>query len=131
VTAVPPGVPSTLQLTLKFVVLPVTVPVNCCVWVVAATAAMPGEMLTTIVATVRLSAVVCVKLPDVPVTITADVPVVAELLALSVKVLAPVAGSGLNDAVTPAGSVDVTARFTLPVKPFVGFIVMVLVLLLV
>lgn len=127
----PPGIPSTLQLTLKFVVLPVTAAVNCCVWVVAATAAAVGEMLTTMVATVRLSVVVCVKLPDVPVTITAAGPVVAELLALNVKVLLLVAGSGLNDAVTPAGSADVTARFTLPVNPFAGFIAMVLVLLLV
>jgi hypothetical protein len=88
-------------------------------------------MLTTIAATVRLSVLVCVKLPDVPVTVTVVAPVVAELFALSVNVLAVVAGLGLNDAVTPLGSVEVTARLTLPLKPFVGLIAIVLVLVLV
>ena len=42
---------------------------------------------------------------------------VAELLAVSVSTLVPVAGSGFHAAVTPAGSADVTARLTLPLNP--------------
>jgi len=68
--------------------------------------------------------------PEVPVTVTAvGPPRVAELLAVTVKVLVVVAGLGLNDAVTPVGSVDVTANCTLPVNPLVAFTVIVLVLL--
>ena len=52
-------------------------------------------------------------------------PVVAVLLAVSVSVLVLVVLPGLNDAVTPLGRTEV-ARLTLPVKPFVGLIVMVL-----
>jgi hypothetical protein len=74
--------------------------------------------------------VVCIKLPEVPVIVTVAGPVVAELHAVNVTMLALVAGLGLNDAVTPLGKVEVIARFTLPLKPFVGFTVMALVLLL-
>jgi len=131
VAAVPPTVPSTLQVTLKFVVLPVTVAANCWVCVVAASAAVLDEMVTTIEpTTVRLIVVVCIKLPEVPVIVTVAGPVVAELHAVNVTMLALVAGLGLNDAVTPLGKVEVIARFTLPLKPFVGFTVMALVLLL-
>jgi hypothetical protein len=71
--------------------------------------------------TVRLMLVVCVKAPKVPVTVTATgPPTVAEALAVSVNTLVPVVLVGLNDAVTPVGKVDVTARFTLPVKPCEG-----------
>ena len=69
--------------------------------------------------------VVCVKLPDVPVTVTVVVPVAAVLLAVSVKVLEEVAGLGLNAAVTPFGTV--ADKFTLPAKPFDGVMVIVLV----
>ena len=47
--------------------------------------------------------VVCVRLPEVPVTVTVNVPRLALLLAVSVTVLELVAGFGLNDAVTPFG----------------------------
>lgn len=70
--------------------------------------------------------VVCVKLPDVPVMVTVTVPVVAVLLAISVKALLAVAGLGLNDAVTPLGNPDAD-RLTLPLKPFCGATVIVLV----
>ena len=46
-----------------------------------------------------------------------DVPVVAALPAVSVKVLVAAAGFVLNDAVTPLGRPD-AAKLTLPVKPF-------------
>ena len=69
---------------------------------------------------------VFVKLPDEPVTVTAIVPVATVLLAVSVNVLVLVALLGLNDAVTPLGRPDAD-KLTLPLKPFCGVTVMVLV----
>lgn len=60
---------------------------------------------------------------------TVDSPADAELPALSVKVDAEPAGLGLNEAVTPLGSPE-AEKLTVPVKPLLGFTVMVLVLLL-
>ena len=59
-------------------------------------------------------------------TVTVEVPVAAVLLAASVSVLVPVVLVGLNVAVTPLGTPE-AARPTLPVKPFSGATVMVLV----
>ena len=70
--------------------------------------------------------VVFVKLPETPVMVTVAVPVVAVLPALSVRVLVFVVLVGLNDAVTPLGKPEAD-RLTLPLKPFCGLIVMVLV----
>ena len=70
--------------------------------------------------------VLLVKPPDVPVMATKAVPVVAVLLVVSVKVLVAVAGLGLNEAVTPLGRPDAD-KLTLPLKPFCGVTVMVLV----
>ena len=75
--------------------------------------------------TVRLMLVVLVKLPDVPVTVILPVPTVAVLLAASVKVLEPVAGFGLKEAITPLGKPEAD-RETLPLKPFAGVMVIVL-----
>lgn len=66
---------------------------------------------------------VLVKVPEVPVTVT--VPVVAALLAVSVKVLELVVLAGLNDAVTPLGRPDAD-NATLPLKPLSGLTVIVL-----
>src|SRR5215467_3665888 len=74
----------------------------------------------------RVIVVVFVKLPEVPVIVTVAVPVIAVPLAESVRVLVAVAGVGLNDPVTPLGRPD-TDRATLPLKPFCGVIVTVLV----
>ena len=71
---------------------------------------------------------VAVKAPEVPVTVSMYCPRLAVLLAVSVKVLFPVAGFGLKDAVTPLGRPDVTAKFMLPVKPFCGFTLMLVAL---
>jgi hypothetical protein len=60
------------------------------------------------------------------VIVTVTVPVVAVPLAASVSVLVAVAGFGLNDAVTPLGRPDAD-KLTLPLKPFCGVIVTVLV----
>lgn len=77
---------------------------------------------------VRLTVAVAARLPDVPVTITVvGPPVVAELPTVRVSVLVEVVGLVPKVAVTPLGSVDVTARVTLPLKPFRGFNVIVLV----
>ena len=76
--------------------------------------------------TVRVIAVVCVRLPDVPVMVTVAVPVVAVPLAVKVTVLLVVVLPGLNDAVTPLGSPEAD-KLTLPVNPFTGLTVIVLV----
>jgi len=75
---------------------------------------------------VRETVVVFVKLPDEPVTVTVTVPVTAALLAVSVNVLVLVVLLGLNEAVTPLGRPDAD-KLTLPLKPFCGLTVMVLV----
>ena len=70
--------------------------------------------------------VVSVKLPEAPVMVTVTVPVAAVALAVSVSVLLLVAGLGLNAAVTPLGRPD-AENVTLPVKPFKGAMLIVLV----
>ena len=55
-----------------------------------------------------------------------DVPVVAVALAVSVKTLVAVVGFVPNAAVTPVGMPEAD-KVTLPVKPFLGVIVMLLV----
>jgi hypothetical protein len=75
--------------------------------------------------TVRLMAVVLFKPPEVPVIFTVAVPL-AEPLAVSVSVLVLVVLDGLKDAFTPLGRPD-TDKLTLPVKPFCGVTVIVLV----
>jgi hypothetical protein len=76
---------------------------------------------------VRLTGVVVVRLPDVPVMVRVDVPAAAVLAAVNVRVLLPEV-TAPNDAVTPVGS-PVAAKATVPVKPFWGVIVTVLVAL--
>jgi hypothetical protein len=76
---------------------------------------------------VRLTVVVCVKPCDVlPVIVTVNVPVVAPLLAVSVSVLVPGVLMGLSVAVTPLGWPEAD-KLTLPLKPFCGLTVIVLV----
>ena len=76
--------------------------------------------------TVRAIAVAFDKLPEVPVMVTVPAPVVAVLLAVSVRVLVVVAGFVLNDAVTPLGKPEAD-KVTLPLKPFCGVTVIALV----
>jgi hypothetical protein len=73
----------------------------------------------------RLIVVVFVRFPEVPVIVTVAVPVVAVALAEKVTVLVAVVGFGANDAVTPPGRPDAD-KFTAPLKPFRGVIVIVL-----
>lgn len=76
--------------------------------------------------TVSAIVVVSVKLPDVPVTVTVAAPVLADALAVKVNMVLDVAGFELKAAVTPLGNPD-AEKVTLPVKPFAGVIVIVLV----
>jgi hypothetical protein len=76
--------------------------------------------------TVRETVVRFVKLPEVPVMVTVTVPGVAVLLAVNVSVLVLVVLLGLKDAVTPLGKPDAD-KLTLPLKPFCGVTVIVLV----
>src|SRR6266849_6256219 len=73
--------------------------------------------------TVRASVVVLLKLPEM---VTVAVPIVAALPAASVKVLVPMVLAGLKEAVTPLGRPEAD-KLTVPVKPFCGVSVMVLV----
>ena len=60
-----------------------------------------------------------VKLPDVPVTVTVKVPIVALPLADRVKTLVVVAGFVPKVALTPLGRPD-SVKVTLPLNPFRG-----------
>jgi hypothetical protein len=75
--------------------------------------------------TVRLIEVVCVNVPDVPVIVTVAAPVVAVPLAVSVSTLVEVVGLVPKLAVTPAGKPEAD-KLTLPVKPAIGVMEMVL-----
>ena len=75
--------------------------------------------------TVNETVVVWLSVPEVPVTVTVAVPVVAVELAVKVITLVPVVGFVPKLAVTPAGRPE-AASVTEPVKPFRGFTVMVL-----
>ena len=74
----------------------------------------------------RETVVMCDNPPDMPETVSVTVPVAAVLLAVSVNVLVLAVLLGLNDAVTPVGRPDAD-KLTLPLKPFCGLTVMVLV----
>jgi hypothetical protein len=71
---------------------------------------------------------VFVKLPEVPVIVTGNVPTAAVPAAVSVRVLVVAVVVGLNDAATPAGKPEAD-KLTLPLKPNCGVMVMVFVLL--
>jgi len=73
---------------------------------------------------VRLIVVVCDRLPETPVIVIVDVPVVAVELAVKVRTLVEVVGLVPNDAVTPEGRVEFES-VTLPVNPPLGVTVIV------
>ena len=87
---------------------------------------MDGSVGTARGWTVREIVVTFDKLPEVPVMVTVTVPVVADPLEMSVNVLVLVAMPGLKDGVTPLGRPDAD-RLTLPLKPFCGVTLIVLV----
>ena len=65
------------------------------------------------------------KLPEVPVMVTLEVPIVAVPPAKRVRVVEAGSGLEVKDAVTPVGRPD-GEKVTLPVKPFRGDTVMAL-----
>jgi hypothetical protein len=73
--------------------------------------------------TFKLTLVVWVRVPLVPVTVTVAAPVVAVLEAVKVRVLVPVVDGGLKLAVTPVGK-PLALNATLPLKPPAGVTVM-------
>jgi hypothetical protein len=79
--------------------------------------------------TVSETVVVLAKTPAVPVMVTLVVPTGTVPLAVNVNVLVFAVLVGLNDAVTPFGSPEAD-KLTLPLKPFRGTTVIVLVVLL-
>jgi hypothetical protein len=91
------------------------------------TVRLAGDAASVKLGVTIVSAIVAVLVnaPEVPVTVTVDVPGAAEALAVSVNVLALVVLAGLNDAVTPLGRPD-AARLTLALKPFCGLTVIAL-----
>ena len=75
----------------------------------------------------RLSVVFSVRLPEVPVMVTAVCPVAAVALAVNMSVLVVAVLAGLNAAVTPLGRPDAD-KLTAPLKPPVGVTVIAVVL---
>jgi len=69
---------------------------------------------------------VWLKLPETPCTVIVNLPVLAPLLAVSVRPLVAVAGFVPNTAVMP-DPIPVAVSVTLPVKPLAGWMVIVLV----
>jgi hypothetical protein len=69
--------------------------------------------------------VVWLSVPEVPVTVTVDVPTVAVLLAVNVRPLVDVVGFVPKLAVTPLGKPEAES-VTDPVKPLLGVTVIVL-----
>ena len=73
---------------------------------------------------VKVIVAVLVKLPEVPVTVTVEVPIAAVPVADRVKRLAVVAGFVPKKALTPFGR-PATAKFTALLNPFKALMVMV------
>ncbi len=67
--------------------------------------------------------VLALNVPDVPVMVAVALPAAAEVPAVNVTVVEPVAVAGLKLAVTPEGRPD-AASFTDPLNPFCGLIAM-------
>jgi hypothetical protein len=111
------------------VIVIVLVPLVPCVMVTEVGDAAMVKFAVAVALTVSAIDVVAVKLPEVPVMVTVEVPVVAVALAVKVSTLVPVVGLVPNAAVTPLGSPD-AASVTLPVNPFTSVTVIVLLPLL-
>jgi len=76
--------------------------------------------------TARAIEVVLVNVLHVPITVMFALATAAVLLAVSVSVDEVLVLVGLNDAVTPLGNPE-SDKFTVPLKPSCGVIVIVLV----
>lgn len=123
-----------LELAAVTVTVPVKPPVS--VTVIASVMLPPGGMLTAgeagvtvkpgFAVTVRAIVVVAVRLPDVPVMVTVELPAVAVLMAVKVITLVELAGLVPKVAVTPLGR-PLAAKVTLPLKGLTSVTVIVLV----
>ena len=82
------------------------------------------QALPPLAPTARVMFVAAVVVPEVPVTVMVNAPVVAVLLAVSVSTLELVEDVGLKEAVTPLGIPD-AVNATLPVNPPTSVTVMV------
>jgi len=118
--------PLVVMLLMSSVALPVLVTVTAFAALVSPTTTVPNasELEDRLTAgarllTVRLSVVVFVRLPEIPVMVMGLVPVAAVPLAVTVSVLVELVGFGLNVAVTPLGGGEVL-KVILPLKPFTG-----------
>jgi hypothetical protein len=82
---------------------------------------LPGpESVNVGTKTPKVSVVVAVWVPDVPVIVNVYCPTGTELLALSVSTLLDDVGFGFHSAVTPLGRPEIE-KVTLPVKPYCAF----------
>ena len=121
VAVTPEGRPLALSVVAELklfwlVIVMVLVPLAPCAIVIDVGDAAIVKFFVAVALTVNAIEVVAVKLPEVPVIVTVDVPVVAVALAVSVNTLVPVVGFVPNVAVTPLGKPD-AASVTLPVNP--------------
>src|SRR5579863_1895034 len=78
---------------------------------------MYGTIGVGVQLTVKATVVLAVRLPEVPLIVTAAVPTAAVPFAVSVSTLVPVVGLVPNAAATPPGRPD-AASVTLPVNPY-------------
>lgn len=110
------------------VVVEVTVAVDSSVQVVPPFTEMNGVIAVGVQTpepvTVSKIDVLAVRLPEVPVMVTVEVPVAAELLAVKVSTLLPVVGLVPNSAVTPLGKPEEDSS-TLPLNPSMSVTVIV------
>src|ERR1700726_2477816 len=86
--------------------------------------ALPFHSCVTVCPLAKVHVSVQFDMAVVPVTVIVKVPAAAVLLAIRVRMLAPVVGLVANAAVTPGGSPD-TASVTLPLNPPASVTVMV------
>ena len=111
--------------------LTAAVPVTETPWLTVETAAPPALRARVVEVAVALllrifsnSDVEAVSVPEFPVMVTVELPIVAVLLTVRVSVLLVVAVAGEKVAVTPAGR-PLTERFTPLAKPLIGMMLIV------
>jgi hypothetical protein len=125
----PVGRPATASVGLPLkpftgVTVSVLVPDAPCVTLMLAGDAARVKLGTALM--VRLKVVAADEVPDVPLTVIVVVPIAATGVAVNVATLVVDVDVGLNETLTPVGSVEVVS-VTLPVKPLLGVTVIVLV----
>ena len=130
----PLGIPAAVNVTLPVnpptsVTVMVSVPLLPCLTVREDADGDRVKPVVTLALTVSAIVVLAFVLPEVPVTVMVKAPVVAVLLAVSVRTLEVAEEVGLNEAVTPLG-IPVAVNATLPLNPFTSVTLIVSVALL-